>query len=40
MQRDELKRRSHVDQEISEIRKEIAELRLLLTKLIPAEKKD
>lgn len=35
MQRDELKRRSQVDQEITEIRKEIEELRLLLTKLIP-----
>lgn len=39
MQRDELKRRSQVDQEIAEIRKEIADLRILLTKLIPEEKK-
>ncbi len=35
MQRDELKRRSQVDQEITEIRKEIKELKLLLTKSIP-----
>jgi hypothetical protein len=38
MQRDELKRRSQVDQEISEIRKEIGELRSLLTKLISNQK--
>lgn len=38
MQRDELKRRSQVDQEISDIRKEIADLKLLLSKLIPTEK--
>jgi len=35
MQRDELKRRSQVDQEITKIRKEIGELKLLITKLIP-----
>jgi len=39
LQRDELKRRSQVDQEIAEIRKEITDLRLLLTKLIPEENK-
>ena len=39
LQRDELKRRGQVDQEIAEIRKEITDLRLLLTKLIPEEKK-
>jgi hypothetical protein len=33
MQRDELKRRSHVDQQISEIRKQLIELKQMMTKL-------
>jgi len=38
MQRDELKRRTQVDQQISEIQKQLAEIKQLLSKLSPTEK--